>query len=624
MKKFFSLFALVLFAFHGFAQDRPNILWLVTEDMSPYLSSYGNKLVKTPNLDKLAAQGIRYTQARSNGPQCSPARSTLISGKYAVSLGTDIHREGRPVPAAFYFPKYLREAGYYTSNNAKKDYNDKKTPEDVWHESSNKASYTKRPDKSQPFFSVFNCGITHMVRVATRNVQGRDQRTVPMDKVPVPGYVPDLPEVRNDIAWNMDAVMLMDKWMGEKLAELEKSGEAENTIIFFYADHGGTVPRGKAYVYESGTRVPLIVYFPKKWQHLANTAVPSVSNRQVSFVDFSATVLNLAGVKAPDFLVGKPFLGPDANKPENTRKYTFAFRANQGDSFAPSRGITNGQYKLIWNYQSAYPNGTRQDYQWQMPAQQAWDVANMKTKLSPLHKAFWVPVETFELYDLQKDSLETKNLAQDKAYSKIFNELKAELQREVRQQKDLGFMPREYRKTLQEQGPLFNVVRKNNIDVDKQIGAAETASLRNPANLKTLTDYLADKDPVVQYWGASGICGLAKTGQLKSWPAKATAVMGQAEVIPEVKSLLAEAMVYAGNKKQGLDFLLQQVKDNFGPAAACLQNVGAEAKPIAPELQALLEGKSGNKHKFYLRSILINCGVLPYSALYQAGEKTSD
>ena len=606
------------------AQDRPNILWLVTEDMSPYLRCYGNTLVNTPNLDKLASQGIRFTQARSNGTQCSPSRSTLISGVYAISFGTEIHREGRPVPRDLYFPRFMRQAGYYTSNNSKKDYNDKGTPDEVWNESNGKASYLNRPNKSDPFFSVFNCGITHMTRVVIPLEERTGVRKVAMKDVQIPGYIPDLPEVRNDIAWNMDAVMLMDEWVGEKLAELKKSGEADNTIIFFYSDHGGTVPRGKAYVYESGTRVPFIAYFPKKWEHLAGNALPAVSNRLVSFIDFPPTVLNLAGARIPEYMKGKPFFGAGANQPENINQYTITFRANQGDSFSPSRGITNGAYKLIWNYQGAYPNGTRQDYQWQMPAQQAWDIANRENRLSLQEKKFWLPVEPFEFYHLEKDSLELNNLASNGAYLKVFEELKARLQAELRKQQDLGFMPRMYRQELQAGSTLFDVVRKNKINVINQITAAETASLKKMSNLKILTAYLSDKDPVIQYWGASGICGLARAGSLKSLSGEVNLTIARTDVIPEVKSMLAEAMVYAGRQKEGLNYLLNDLKAGFGPAAAALQNIGELAKPIAAEVQVLLNAQKGNKNKFYMRSVLINCGVLPYSALYPAGEKVGD
>lgn len=607
----------------AYAQQKPNILWLVTEDMSPYLRSYGNTLVRTPNLDSLAANGIRFTQAHSNGTQCSPSRSTLISGIYSVSLGTDIHREKRPVPDQFYFPKYLREAGYYTTNNAKQDYNNKKTPEDVWNESSGKASYLKRTDKSQPFFAVYNCGITHMTRVATHNVEGRSPRTVSKSAVSVPKYIPDLPEVRDDIAWNMDAVMLMDKWIGDKLRELRESGEAENTIVFFYSDHGGTVPRGKAYVYESGTHVPFIAYFPKKWQHLAGTRLPATSDRLISFVDLAPTIFALTNIKTPGFMVGKPFFGKDSQKPENQRKYIFTFRSNQGPAYAPSRAITDGRYKLIWNFQSAYPNGTRQDYQWQMPAQQAWDIANIRNKLSPLEKKFWVPVEPLELYDLQKDSLETVNLVGNKSYSKVFEELKAALHKELITNQDLGFTPRDYRLTIQQNGAMYDVVRKNKTNIDKQIMAAETASYRSLAHLKTLTVYLSDADPVVQYWGASGLCGLAKVGSLKKMPAEAAAYFKKNDALPEAKCMLAEAMVYTSNDSAGLNYLLTKIEEGLGAAAAGMQNLGDKAKPVSKQLSALLNEKKG-KMKFLIRSALINTGDLPYSELYTPGEKVGD
>jgi N-sulfoglucosamine sulfohydrolase len=591
--------------------------------MSPYLSSYGNKLVNTPNLDKLAAKGIRFTRAHSNGAQCSPARSTLISGKYAFSLGTDIHREKRPVPDHFYFPIYLRQAGYYCSNNKKKDYNDNKTPENVWNESSPQATYLKREDKSQPFFAVFNSGITHMNRVATQTVENRSLRVVDPGALTVPAYIPDLPDVRDDIAWHMDAVSLMDEWVGKQLNKLKQSGEEENTIVFFYSDHGGTVPRGKGHVYESGTRVPFIAYFPEKWRHLAGMPLPAQSNRLVSFIDFAPTIFNMTGIEPPGFMEGKPFFGPGADEPENKKEHILVFRANLEHTFTPVRGITDGKYKLIWNYQSAYPNGARQNYQWQMPAHQAWDVASRENNVNQLQKKFWFPVETFELYDLSKDSLETENLAGDETYDLIFTELKNELQREIRKQNDLGFIPREYRKNLQEQGALYDVVKNNNIDLHKEIKAAETASLRDISNLETLTVYLSDNDPVVQYWGASGICGLAKAGLIHSLPKETTVVMARPEVIPEVKCMLAEAMVYTQKEKEGLGYLLGKVKENFMPAATALQNVGDKAKYIAPDLRALLEQENIGG-KFYIRSTLINCGDLPYAALYQSEEKETN
>ncbi len=623
-----ALFSIFVIA-KGISQskEKPNILWLVTEDMSPYLSCYGNTMIKTPNLDKLALRGIRFNKAYSNGTQCSPSRSTLISGKYAVSLGTDIHRGKRPVDDRFYFPIYLREAGYYCTNNSKEDYNNMKTPANVWDQSNGKAQYYNRTDKTQPFFAVYNQNVTHMVRVATRTVTNRDDsdRPIKLSEAFVPPYIADLPEVRNDISWNMGAVIKMDEWVGTMLQELKEKGEEDNTIIFFYADHGGTVPRGKAYAYESGTLVPFITYFPPKWKHLAAMPQPLVTNRMVSFVDFGATVLKLAGAQIPSFMVGKPFFSEAANQPENIRKYMFTFRSNQGPTFAPARTISDGRFKLIWNFQSAYPNGTRQDYQWQMPAQQAWDYAYQTGQLkTDLLNKFWNPVTTFEFYDLAKDSLETNDLAGQNINVKDFERLKKTLKEEIIKQVDLGFIPPEYRTVLEKDGDLFSVVRKKNINVNAIIDAAEVASMRNIKYLPQLLNYLNNSSPIIQYWGASGICGLMKVKLLTKIPTSAIAVFNKSNTIPEVKCMLAEAMVYS-NTNLGLNYLYTRLESGFLPAAAALQNIGILAKPIAVKIEALLKQKNSNS-KFYLRSILINCGVLPFSDLYKTapGEKSGD
>lgn len=428
--------------------------------------------------------------------------------------------------------------------------------------------------------------------------------------------------MRDDISWNQDAVVMMDEWVGKKIEELKTNGEEDNTIIFFFSDHGGTVPRGKAYVYETGTLIPLIVCFPPKWKYLAAMPQPSVTDRLVSFVDFAPTVLSMAGVQVPSFMVGKPFFTDAAKKKENIRNTILTFTANQGPSYIPSRSITDGKFHLIWNFQSAYPNGTRQDYQWQMPAQQAWDKANMEGKLaSDLHKKFWLPVSAFELYNVRTDSLETKDLSKNPAYASDFNRLKKLLENELHQQKDVGLIPPQYRHVLQEQGDLFSVVRKNNIDMDEVINAAALASLKDRANLKTLTAYISNKNPIIQYWGASGLCGLAKAGAITTLPKEAKQSFLATGTIEEVKCMIAEAMVYTKDS-EGLNFLVNEVSKGFNPAVACLQNVGKLALPAADKIKAILAAKNkGNK--FYLRSILINCGVLPYADLYklEAGEK---
>jgi hypothetical protein len=257
-----------------------------------------------------------------------------------------------------------------------------------------------------------------------------------------------------------------------------------------------------------------------------------------------------------------------------------------------------------------------------MPAQQAWDKANMEGKLtSSLHKKFWLPVSAFEFYDVRVDSLETKDLSKNPTYANDFNRLKKLLENELHSQKDVGLIPPQYRHVLQKQGDLFSVVRKSNIDMDEVINAAAVASQKDKSNLKTLTGYLNNKNPVIQYWGASGLCGLAKAGAITTLPKEAKQLFLAAGTIEEARCMIAEAMVYA-NEKDGLNFLVDEVSKGFNPAVASLQNVGKLALPAADKIKEILAAKNkGNK--FYLRSILINCGILPYDDLYklEAGEK---
>lgn len=256
---------------------RPNILWLTFEDTSAYeFGCYGNGDVHTPNADSLAARGIQFMNAWSVAPQSSAARSSLITGCYSSTYGMDIHPVPYDTPADIFFPQRLREAGYYCTNNSKTHYNSTTDNKSCWDECNNKASYnsTKR-GKDQPFFAVYNTVTSHMGRIRTFHTDGRrdyTQEGIFPQQLTLPSYVPDLPEVRSDYAGHLEAVQDVDTWLGIFLKDLETRGLEDNTIIFFFSDHGGCVARGKGYLYESGLKVPMIAYFPPKWRHLANGA----------------------------------------------------------------------------------------------------------------------------------------------------------------------------------------------------------------------------------------------------------------------------------------------------------------------------------------------------------------
>ncbi|HVJ66733.1 MAG TPA: sulfatase, partial [Caulifigura sp.] len=272
------------------AADRPNILWITAEDHGPQLGCYGDAYAVTPNLDAFAQRACRYTFCWSNCPVCAPARTTLITGMYAQSLGAEHMRSMVPVPNGFQLlPQHLRRAGYYCSNNVKEDYN--LAPEgQVWDESSNRAHWRKR-GKGQPFFAVFNHTITHESQI--RNKIDAADRVHDPAGARVPAYHPDTPEVRKDWAQYYDRLTMMDTQVGQLFRDLEADGLADDTIVFFFSDHGSGMPRSKRWLYDSGLHVPLLVHIPKRWRYLAavDFEPAGVSSRLVSFVDFAPTIL---------------------------------------------------------------------------------------------------------------------------------------------------------------------------------------------------------------------------------------------------------------------------------------------------------------------------------------------
>ena len=227
------------------ATERPNILWIVSEDNSAWLGSYGDQLATTPRLDALAAEGIRYTRAYSNAPVCAPSRSALITGAFPIAFGTEHMRSGFKIPDDIqFYPSYLRQAGYYTSNNYKKDYNTVDQP-DAWDESSREASYRKRA-ANQPFFHIANLHVTHESRLHRGDV-AKNHDPAAVELAP---YHPDTPEARNDYAVYYDLLEELDGQVGEILDQLQADGLADSTIVFYYADHGGAVAGTKRFVTE--------------------------------------------------------------------------------------------------------------------------------------------------------------------------------------------------------------------------------------------------------------------------------------------------------------------------------------------------------------------------------------
>ncbi|MEO8962327.1 MAG: sulfatase-like hydrolase/transferase [Ginsengibacter sp.] len=424
------------------AQSKPNIIWITCEDISSFLPSYGDSTISTPNLSKLASEGIRYTRMFSTYGVCAPTRSSIITGMYPNSIGSmnmrtvSVNRdnsflpnyEAVPPPEVKCFTEYLRAAGYYCTNNAKTDYQFA-PPITAWDENSKTASWRNRA-AGQPFFAVFNIEITHESQIWVR--QNQPLRVDPA-KVKVPPYYPqNNPIIRKDIARMYDNIMLMDDRVGQLLDQLRDDHLIDSTIIFFYSDHGGPIAWYKREPYDRGTLVPFIIRFPDK-KHAGTS-----DDELHSFVDLAPTMLSLAGLPVPVHLQGQPFLG--TQKPMEPRQYIFTARDRMDGFYDLIRSARDKQYRYVRNYDPDLIKYGDINYRKSMPMMK--EILRLKDKdsLNSTLQQWFSSKMPEELYDEQNDPFELNNLAYDANYSDVLQRMRHEEQNWVMKIRDKGFM----------------------------------------------------------------------------------------------------------------------------------------------------------------------------------------
>jgi len=428
MRPQFALVALVAAAWAAWSQaaadERPNILWISLEDTSPDLGCYGDTYAVTPNIDRLALQGCRYTHAFTHAGVCAPSRSGIITGMYPSSIGTHYMRcKGVPPPYVKCFTEYLRAAGYYCTNDSKTDYNFD-APLTAWDESRRGAHWRNRPSKDAPFFAVINLTTTHesQIRLPEGQLQSRRKTLSPEElhdpaKAPLPPYYPDTPVVRRDMANYYDNLTFTDKEVGRILKQLDDDGLADSTIVFFWGDHGRGLPRHKRWIYDSGIRVPLIIRWPGQLQ------AGSVSDELVAFVDFAPTLLSLANVEIPTHLQGRALLGPRKAAP---RDHIYAARDRMDETLDIIRAVRDKRWKYIRNYRPDLPYAQRIAYMDEMPTMKEWRRLAAEDKLEGPQKLFFAANKpTEELYDTVADPHEINNLAGDPAHAATLARLRA-------------------------------------------------------------------------------------------------------------------------------------------------------------------------------------------------------
>ena len=436
----------------------PNIVWLTVEDMSPWIGPYGDRTVPTPHLDRLAREGVVHEHAFATSPVCAPARSSLITGMFCTRIGTMHMRnnlrhpaavggegdasqpasgdipayEGMPQAFVRCFPERLRAGGYYCTNNAKKDYQFQE-PVTVWDESSD-AAHWKNRDRGQPFFAVFNYVGTHESRAFPG--ASRQPQAVAAGNVPLPPFYPDTPHVRDAVSRTYDNIAAMDRWVGERLEELEHAGLLDTTVVMFFSDHGVGLPRGKRSCFDTGLRVPLIV------RHPAAENAGRRDGRVVSFVDFGPTVLSLAGIEPDRRLDGTAFLGRFATERDDYRRgHAYANADRFDEVYDRSRTVSDGRFRytrhltphLPYLIRNAYrerlamtadlytlqETGAQQPEQWQLAARRR-------------------PAEEF--YDSQEDPWEVNNLIDVGEHAERIAALREHLDAWIAATGDLGFV----------------------------------------------------------------------------------------------------------------------------------------------------------------------------------------
>ena len=424
LKKYLSSLLLFICSYCS-SQESPNFLWLVCEDQSLFFSMYGDSSANTPNINQLAKDGIVYKNCYTPSPVCAPSRSSLITGMYPTTLGTQHMRaykkskkntinshnslpyySPKPKKPVRFFTEDLRANGYYCTNNSKEDYNMMTSPL-AWDESS-KTAHWRNKKEGQSFFSVFNFNVTHESSIWKNKIPYTKHE---LENVKLPIFFPNDNRIKSDVITNYKNIEKLDKQIGIIINQLKEDSLYENTIIFFLSDHGGPFPRYKRSIHETGIRVPFIA----KW---VNDNYTKNSNQLISFVDFAPTILDIANIKR-DF----PFEGVSFYK-KDQRRYIYAAIDRFDECNNRSRSIRGNHFKLIFNSDTVINFYKPISYRQKMKTMQVLDSLQQKKELNTnFSRVFLNNKNSLELYKVSEDYFETNNLIHNPKYERIYKKL---------------------------------------------------------------------------------------------------------------------------------------------------------------------------------------------------------
>ncbi|WP_432549101.1 sulfatase-like hydrolase/transferase [Kineococcus arenarius] len=537
----------------------PNFLVFFSEDNNPYNGAYGDVVARTPNIDQLAGEGIRFDVAYSAAPVCAPSRFAFLTGLYPETAGPAHHMRAvaRMPDTVRAYSESMRAAGYYATNSSKTDYNADIDMTAAWDESGATAHWRNRPAADTPFLAQFTTMTNHessLFEVADGNVRPEEVR--------VPAYLPDTPEVRRGIAHSYNVQEKADAELGRRLAELEEDGLAEDTIVIYLGDNGGALPWSKRFANDNGLHIPFIVRVPPRWQHLVEQRPGSRITTPINGVDLPATVLSLAGVPVPDHVQGQSVLGRRAVAQE----YAYGERSRMDERYDLQRTVRDERFVYIRNYMPHRPYGQHMAYMWQQVAYQVWQQEHLEGTLNPVQDRFWGTKPFEELYDLTQDPDQVQNLVDEPRHRRTLNRLRRALDDHIMAVNDNGFIP--------ESHPVEGYVESRvpgAYPIEEVMAVAARAPRRDPSEINFLLRDLAHENDIVRYWAATGFLAMGEeAGDLSVTLAEAFA----AEESMYVRIPLAEALARLGHPYHSVAFLAD-VLENDPNARVQLQAINA-------------------------------------------------
>lgn len=552
------------------AQSCPNILWITIEDTSPqFIGCYGNKDARTPVIDQLAKEGIRFVNAFSTGTVCSPSRSTIITGVRTYAMGTGHHRSGYPIPDYIKgFPYYLQQVGYYTSNNSKTDYNVGSAAaftKEAWNESSATAGWWKRKP-GQPFFAVFNFMDSHQSRTMTNPYSWYREHV--LDKLPeqerigdndfaMPPIYHDSPAMRRQLARVYNSLRLTDNEIGALLKRLDEDHLRDSTIIFFYADHGEGEPRGKTNGINLGYRVPFVIWFPEMYKQLSPWgAAGMVSDELIDFEDLAPTIISLAGGEVPGYMQGRILLGNHRSTPA-THLELSADRSDNGIDMV--RSITDGRFIYSRNYMPFMPELRYIRYMEIGEIKQLMRMDYKTGQLNPMQQSLFQERPPEFLFDISRDLWETHNLVLDPAFRNVLVRMRKQLDESVIRSRDVLFLPEYELGMLSNNGTPYEYRLSDSLyDIRSIYKAASLSGKRGKDIAARQVQLLSSNNRIVRYWAITGLRSqppdILRTYQKKL-------LLAMKDTFPPVAIMAAAIVYHVFNDQQAQRDLMRYCED---------------------------------------------------------------